>query len=88
MQIIGGNNILCIDKQLLGASITPRDIKTIYEQDDKHNPRVRAFFPWNQDVNHWLDISDPYKLLNEIHEYFTKFNPRGKPISPSAFDLH
>lgn len=88
LQIDGGNNILCIDKQFLAAQSILRDIKTIYDQDYKYNSQSRSFFPWNEDVNYWLDITDPYTLVDSIHEYFTKFNPRGKPILPSAFDLH
>jgi hypothetical protein len=88
LQIHGGNNILCIDKQLLMPDSRVRDVKTIYDQDYKLNPVSRSFFPWNEDVNYWLDITDPHVLVDMINEYFTKFNPRGKPIIPSTFDLH
>lgn len=87
LQIHGGNNILCVDKQLLSPGTNVRDVNTLYDQDYKYN-RSRSFFPWNEDVNYWLEMDNSYKLVDAIHEYFTKFNPRGKPVLPSLFDLH
>jgi hypothetical protein len=86
LQIHGGNNIICLDKNLIAPNSQLRDVGAIYDQDYKHN-QVKSFFPWNEDVNHWLTL-EPYELLKSIHEYFTKFNPRGKPIPASSFGLH
>ncbi len=83
--IDGGNNILCIRKDYLSSNA--RDVHTIYNEDYKYNAARRSYFPWNADVNYWLDIAHPMLLKNEISQYFIERNPRGKPISPDAFDI-
>ena len=73
------NNILCINFEL--CNLLSVDFETniydIYQSGyvARHNERM-FHLPWNENVNHWLNIKDPDVLRSEILNYFTKINDR------------
>lgn len=73
------NNILCINFELCNLlSIDfESDVYNLYKNDYsmKYNERDQHL-PWNENVNYWLNITDPILLKNEILTYFTKINDR------------
>jgi len=87
-----GNNLVAINNDDFQFNILdqklPEEIHRKYYVDTKLNN-----FPWNRDVNHWLNIKDPEELKNDIFDYFTSerkmrgCNDYGFPISPDSFIL-
>jgi hypothetical protein len=65
-------NITCIHHDLcdtIGINKV-NDVATLYKNEYILNPS-RPFLEWNDDVNHWLDIEDPYELYHDICRYFS-----------------
>jgi len=74
------NNILCIDKEIcenLGI-VCYKNINKLYSDGYVNNPKRLNTFPWNEDVNYWLNISDNCTLKNEIKNYFCNKNTRSQ----------
>ena len=75
------NNILCVrkdQKHLFSEYSFPREITDIYQKEYVNNNLRKSTFPWNKDVDHWLDIKDNQNLKESIETYFTKNNVRSK----------
>jgi hypothetical protein len=74
------NNVLCIEKSLcenMGLTFY-KNINNLYNDGYVNNPKRLKTFPWNDDVNYWLNISDKYQLKNEIENYFCNKNTRSQ----------
>lgn len=69
------NNILCVDNEL-SYLLDKADVATIYKNEYVNNRSRIATLPWNENVNHWLEITDKVTLYNEIVTYFTTNNNR------------
>lgn len=88
VSLFEGNNVVFIDNKYLNMINLPeRTLEQIYFQG--YLPYLQGnAFPWNEDVNHWLNMrNDPDKLRQEIFTYFTQNNIRGKNIDPRVFIL-
>jgi hypothetical protein len=88
ISLFEGNNAVFLDSKyidLLGIPIKP--LEEIYLQG--YYPYLLSrCFPWNDDVNHWLTMTnEPDKLRESIFHYFTQANVRGKNIDPRVFIL-
>ena len=70
------NNIICINRDLCETLNLDykSDIMTLYKNE--YIMKDRSPFFWNQDVNHWLDITDTDVLRKDICKYFETMNPR------------
>ena len=75
------NNILCINFELCNLLSVEfeSDVYDVYQTGyiDRYNDRM-WHLPWNENVNHWLDIKDSAILKSEILTYFTKNNDRSR----------
>lgn len=73
------NNILCINFELCNLLSVEfeSDVYNVYQTGyiARHDERM-FYLPWNENVNHWLNIKDPDVLRCEILNYFTKINDR------------
>jgi hypothetical protein len=70
------NNIMCINRDLCDSLNLDykSDIMSMYKYE--YIMKDRSSFWWNEDVNHWLDITDTDALRKEICNYFETMNPR------------
>lgn len=71
------NNILCIIFELcnLLSVDVESNIHDIYQEGYVARRDERRFhLPWNENVNHWLNITEHDLLRSEILNYFTKIN--------------
>jgi hypothetical protein len=84
--LYGGNNILCVNDKYI--QVMKRSINEIYKQDYYENNNIRIHFPWNEDVHIWNEIPNSDLVKTMIFDYFTKYNPRGKPIPADMFELY
>lgn len=74
------NNILCIESQVcetLGLTYY-KNINNLYRDGYVNHPKRPSYFPWNNDINYWLNITDKYKLKDEITNYFCNKNERSQ----------
>lgn len=88
VSLFEGNNAIFVDnKYLKQLNIEDKSIWQIYIEG--YLPYLFGnAFPWNADVNHWLNmVSEPDILRQEIFTYFTQNNVRGKNIDPRTFIL-
>lgn len=85
VSLIDMNNILCIRKDkinlLPNVENFPKNINDLYEKQYINNILRPQTFPWNNDVNYWLEIKDKKQLYDEIKSYFTEKNTRSKFIN-------
>ncbi len=87
-----GNNLIAINNDDFQFNISeqksPEEIHKLFYADTKVH-----YFPYNKDVNHWLNIKDPEELKKDIFNYFTTERKMrgskefGVPISPDSFIL-
>lgn len=79
------NNILCIRKDkidlLPNVEDFPKNISDLYKKQYINNILRPQTFPWNEDVNYWLEIKDKKQLYDEIKLYFTEKNTRSKFVN-------
>jgi hypothetical protein len=68
------NNILCIHNSVLSGSYPT--VEQIFKTQYANVPHRAASFPWNQNVDHWLSITDKDALVEEITHYFENVNDR------------
>lgn len=73
-------NIICVSSdfcQLLGVDNAPT-VESLYHTRYVSEVKAGRGFPWNANVNYWLDIQNPEVLKNEITNYFCRVNDRSK----------
>ena len=88
VSLFEGNNVIFVDNKYLNILNLPqKTINQIYLEG--YLPYLNGgAFPWNEDVNHWLNmVNEPDKLRQDIFTYFTQNNVRGKNIDPRIFIL-
>jgi hypothetical protein len=79
LQIHEVNNILCINQDILNKlTFLEKDnnIEELYKIQYKNNLKRIYDYPWNHDVNYWLEIKDTDKLKEEIINYFSNLDQR------------
>ena len=82
LEIVDKGNILCINNELcevMGEDKT-NNVNFLYRTQYIENHSY-ATLPWNENVNYWLNITDPEVLKHEITKYFCNVNER------SQFDI-
>jgi len=96
IRIVGGNNIMCIRKDI-APQIEQIGATEMYKRDYLHNLPVLWTFPWNRDIHHWTQIcedpgADVDEIVKDIYDYFTTDRIQrgeniGTPVSPESFLL-
>lgn len=67
------NNVMCIHKNIYDSNrefiktSLPIDINLLYNEG---YVKYKSQFPWNNDVDHWLSITDKNDLINNIKSYY------------------
>ncbi len=95
VQLVGGNNILCIRKEM-AESIPQISATEMYKRDYLENMPVLWMFPWNSDIHHWTKCMDSNSgvsvddTIKDIVDYFTTTRIQrnqhiGHPVSRDAF---
>jgi hypothetical protein len=93
IQLVGGNNILCIRKTM-AKSIPQIPAYEMYKRDYLENIPVLWMFPWNEDVHHWTQcMNSPTSIdatIADIINYFTTSRIQrgqqiGQPVTRDAF---
>lgn len=77
------NNILCINDELcqslqIDCVNSDESIKNLYKKEYIDDLSRLTILPWNQNINHWLNIEDVEVLKQTIADYFTLDNDRSK----------
>jgi hypothetical protein len=96
IRIVGGNNIMCIRKDV-APHILQVDALEMYKRDYLHNLPVLWTFPWNRDIHHWTQLCDDAtkidETVNDIIDYFTSKRIQreenvGQPVSRDSFTIY
>jgi hypothetical protein len=75
-------NIICVNKELFDTSgLSDMTVEELYKKQYIDRIERLEILPWNENVNHWLEIEDQYKLKYEIIDYYSNNNER------SVFDV-
>lgn len=64
------NNAFLVKKEIFKG--VHRSVPMIYDEHYKNQKMRRIYFPWNKDVNRWLELT-PEECAEEMHRYFEKY---------------
>jgi hypothetical protein len=80
IEIYDLSNIVCINSELCDILHIDKinDVNILYKNQYINNHKRFTQLPWNENVNHWLNITNPADLKNEIYNYFSYNNNRSK----------
>jgi hypothetical protein len=66
------NNAIFVRTDIALDHVADMDTNTAYVNGYQNAPNKQVLFPWNKDVDCWLD-NDPEKTFNLVKEYFSKY---------------